>query len=127
MKESHYTEYTQYTKQNMILRDYLAVDRTIMTNETSFLAYIRTALTLVVAGVTFIKFFNDGAVHILGWIFISSGFLVVVTGFGRYEAMNRVLLKVVGRQEFAELDLESASLPKKLVVITRAFGRFFYR
>jgi putative membrane protein len=126
MKESHYTEYTQYTKQNMILRDYLAVDRTIMTNETSFLSYIRTALTLVVAGVTFIKFFNDSAVHFIGWIFIACGLLVVVTGFGRYEAMNRVLLKVVGRHEFAELDLESAGVFKKLAVLTQRFGKFFY-
>lgn len=126
MKEQHYSEYTKYGKQNMILRDYLAVDRTIMTNENSFLAYIRTALTLVVAGVTFLKYFNDGAVHIIGWIFIASSLLVLVTGFGRYETMNRILLKIVGRQEFKDLNLESAGLFRKLAVVTQHFGKFFY-
>ena len=34
----------------LILRDHLAADRTVLANERTFLAYIRTTLTLFVAG-----------------------------------------------------------------------------
>lgn len=41
------------------LRDPLAADRTVLANERTLLAYVRTSLTLLVAGATFIKFFDS--------------------------------------------------------------------
>lgn len=41
----------------LILRDYLAVDRTLLANESALLSYTRTSLTMLVAGVTLTHFF----------------------------------------------------------------------
>ena len=38
----------------LILRDRLAIDRTVLANERTLLAYIRTALTLFLVGITFV-------------------------------------------------------------------------
>ena len=52
------------------IRDQLAADRTILANERTLLAYLRVALTLFVAGVSFIKFFESRILMILGAAFI---------------------------------------------------------
>ncbi len=87
------------TREPMILRDYLAVDRTIMANETSFLAYIRTALTLVVVGASLLKFFSSTGTHILGWVFIVLALLIMVHGAIQYKEMDEFLQKLTGRLE----------------------------
>ena len=40
-----------------ILRDHLAMDRTILANERTLLAYVRTAFATIVAGLSFLQFF----------------------------------------------------------------------
>lgn len=52
MKDLFYEKY----RDPMILRDQLAMDRTILSNERTFLAYTWTALSIVVVGASFIKF-----------------------------------------------------------------------
>lgn len=96
MSEHPYEHYQGVSKENMVLRDYLAVDRTIMANESSFLSYIRTALTMIVAAVTFLKFFSSPAMHVLGWIFIVCAVLMVIHGATRYEAVEKVLNNLTG-------------------------------
>ncbi len=51
--------YWQYDPEELVLRDHLAIDRTAMANERTFLAYVRTALALLVIGVTFPHFLNQ--------------------------------------------------------------------
>lgn len=40
---------------DMILRDYLAVDRTLLANERTYLSYLRTSVSFIVAGLTLLK------------------------------------------------------------------------
>lgn len=47
--------YHKFNPREFILRDWLALDRTVLANERTFLAYTRTSLTLVLAGLTGIK------------------------------------------------------------------------
>jgi len=49
----------------LILRDYLAIDRTRLANQRTLLAYIRTAIMIFGTGITFIHIFRTQ--HIL-WI-----------------------------------------------------------
>ncbi|HMQ01724.1 MAG TPA: DUF202 domain-containing protein [Candidatus Doudnabacteria bacterium] len=95
MSEKPYTDYIKDHK-SMILRDYLAIDRTIMTNETSFMSYIRTSLALVAAGVSLVKFFNDPVMHVLGWAFVGIGSWTAIYGHHRYRQMDRLMHKVKG-------------------------------
>ena len=82
------TPYSKFDKEKLILRDHLAIDRTILANERTLLAYIRTALTLFVAGVTFIQFFASGIIQIVGWIFLPSGVATFIIGLIRHRKMG---------------------------------------
>ncbi len=44
--------YARFKGEDLILRDELAINRTILANEATLLAYVRSALTLIIAGVT---------------------------------------------------------------------------
>ena len=79
--------YSELYKEELILRDFLATDRTILANERTFLAYMRTMLALVVAGISLIKLFEDPIIHVVGWIFIPLGLFTLVLGIIRYRAM----------------------------------------
>jgi len=62
MQES---QHSKNSKENLFMRDHLAAQRTILANERTFLSYIRTALTLLVAGVSFIQFFGSVVIQAL--------------------------------------------------------------
>ena len=96
MSEEPYTPYIQ-EREEMILRDYLAVDRTMLANEASFMSYVRTALTLIAAGATLIKFFdNNPAFQVLGWGFVIAGGWLVLHGYNRFSKVNDVLHRIKG-------------------------------
>jgi len=42
--------YDRFRRDELILRDVLAIDRTILSNERTVLAYLRSALTLFIVG-----------------------------------------------------------------------------
>jgi putative membrane protein len=78
--------------EDLILRDHLALDRTRLANERTLLAYIRTALMLLVAGATAVKFVGKTpSVIISGWLFIASGVLVAAFGTWRFLAIRRTI------------------------------------
>lgn len=62
---------------------------TALANERTFLAYMRTALTLFVAGVTFIKFFEIDLVVKTGGLFVFSGIGVFFVGLVRFLSMRK--------------------------------------
>ncbi len=76
--------YDNFNPQQFIVRDWLALDRTVLANERTFLAYMRTAFTLVISGLTFIKFFRHFAFDIIGYVFIASGVAIFFIGLRRY-------------------------------------------
>jgi len=86
--------YSNFKKCDMILRDHLSVDRTTLSNQNTFLAYIRTALTLFVAGITFIRFFDNLAVEIVGWSFVPIGIATFIVGFIRYNRLRITLRRI---------------------------------
>lgn len=89
--KSNQDAYQQFRKEQLILRDYLALDRTVVANERTFLAYIRTALAFFVSGVTFIHFFGEVVFEILGGIFIPLGVLTFLIGWRRFWQMKQSL------------------------------------
>lgn len=88
--------YAQSSKEELILRDYLAAQRTVLANERTLLAYTRTALTLLIGGVTFIEFFGQVAAHALGWVFLPAAGLTVVVGVLKYRRMKDSLVRIGG-------------------------------
>jgi putative membrane protein len=83
-----------FKKDALILRDLLAADRTILANERTLLAYIRTSLSLIVAGSSFIKFFDIMIINMLGYLFIPFGISIGFFGLTRFFKINRELKNI---------------------------------
>ncbi len=89
----------------LILRDRLAADRTILSNERTFLAYIRTALTLFIAGLSFVHFEILGSSIIDGTIcaiFVVLSIATFLVGLVRYKRMQ-VRTREIKREELKQL------------------------
>jgi len=86
--------YTKFSEDEFILRDYLAIDRTILANERTFLAYLRSALTVFIAGVTFIKFFDNLLIEIVGWFFVPIGILTFIIGTNRFQKFKKQMYRI---------------------------------
>lgn len=74
-------------------RDDLAWRRTVFANERTLLAYARTSLAMVAAGVTLIKFFDEFSWTALGTFIGVGGVLVGLIGVRRYDRARRALWK----------------------------------
>jgi putative membrane protein len=81
-------------EKDLILRDYLAADRTLLANENTLLAYSRTALTFFVAGVSFIRFFDNPWLSVLGWAFVPLGVALLLIGAIRYQRMKSAMSRI---------------------------------
>lgn len=64
----------------MTPRDQMAAERTDLAIERTLLAYLRTTLTMMVVGITFIKFFNSPPLTIVGWFFIPISIVIFIYG-----------------------------------------------
>ena len=80
--------YEAYDPETLILRDHLAIDRTILANERTFLAYVRTALAFLVVGGTLLKFFDKTAAHVAGGGCVAVAIGLAAFGILRYSGMN---------------------------------------
>ncbi|MGQ9732369.1 MAG: YidH family protein [Candidatus Zipacnadales bacterium] len=79
--------YTSEETCQLILRDFLAIDRTTLANERTLLAYIRTGLALLAAGFSFIQFFQSLWLEVLGWMIVPLGVGTLWLGGTRYLTM----------------------------------------
>jgi len=87
--------YDQSKPEDLITRDYLALERTHLANERTLLAYLRTALFLAVSAVTLLKFFGDNAGYVaLGWGLLPMAALVLVVGMVRFRQVHRRMRRV---------------------------------
>ncbi len=75
--------------QNMLLRDRLALDRTLMANERSLLSYTRTSLAFAGGGVTVLHFLSEGLLaKFFGISLLAISITSVVVGIYRYRLFN---------------------------------------
>ena len=88
------TTYEKLRKDDLILRDHLALDRTELSNENTLLAYIRTFLAIIITGASLLKFFDTLPINILGWVIIFIGILVLFYGFYRFNNIKRNIHKI---------------------------------
>lgn len=84
-----------FNKQEMILRDFLAADRTLLANERTLLAYIRTSIGLLAIAISLIKLFDTNITYVLGIVFILLSSIPVVTGIYRYKKINKKIENVL--------------------------------
>lgn len=78
-----------------LLRDRLALDRTILANERTFLAYVRTALAFLITGIGLLKFSQELMLEILGITFIIGSTVAIAIGIRRYRYFNRLYQQIL--------------------------------
>ncbi len=81
--------YTRFRSKQLDLEDHLSLDRTLLANERTLLSYFRTSLTMLVAGVSFIHFIDTGLLHVIGWVLLPLGIIILVIGVQRYQFMEK--------------------------------------
>ncbi|MBN2096372.1 DUF202 domain-containing protein [Candidatus Peregrinibacteria bacterium] len=88
-----------YHEGHLNLRDYLGAHRTLLANDRTWLAYIRTALTFFVAGVSFIQFFKSQLLIVIGWTFVPVGIVFLVLGFWKYLKVRYLIHSIKGNSD----------------------------
>ena len=86
-----YGAYVQFKKEELILRDYLAADRTALANERTLMSFIRTAVALAAAGGSLIHFFNSLITSIGGVLLILLAAVTLGWGLQRFAHFQRHL------------------------------------
>ncbi len=84
--------------QRLTLADHLAIDRTILSNERTGLAYARTSLAMLIVGGTCLKFFDSWTMWAIGGVFIAGALLVGVRGVMRYTQTAQYLAAALEEQ-----------------------------
>lgn len=80
----------QNTEQ-IILRDYLALERTKLANERTLLSYIRSALYLLLGGIAIIQLEGFESIKFLGHVSLVLTALLVLIGIYRFRKLSRQL------------------------------------
>lgn len=69
----------------------LALELTSLSNERTLLTYVRTALAFFAAGAALIRFFDEPAFVIAGWVFLPVGVLLGIFGAVRFHRTRQLL------------------------------------
>ncbi len=83
--------YLKFNRDNLILRDELAIDRTLLANERTLLAYLRSGVALLIAGTSIMNFATQDWFRFVGIACIPIGVVAAITGVNRYRKMNRLI------------------------------------
>jgi putative membrane protein len=76
--------YDDYDKKEMVLRDFLAMDRTVFAGTRTFLGYIRVTLTLIIATLIFIRVFNGYVEDHLFYLGFIIALIILAAGISLY-------------------------------------------
>ena len=86
----HYEE----NLEEMILRDYLALDRTKLANERTLLSYIRAFIYFIVSGVGFIELTDNPVYTYIGIALASVSPVFLAVGVYRFLKLKKALKKL---------------------------------
>jgi putative membrane protein len=85
---------TYNSGEEMILRDYLALDRTKLANERTLLAYLRTVIGLIASAVGLIEIINAPWAIALGFCLLALAPVCLILGLLHFTRIKRKLDKL---------------------------------
>jgi len=97
--------YADFQREDMILRDWLALDRTVLANKRTFLAYGRTSIALMALGIAFVKLIQHRFFEIAGFGLMALGIVVFIIGLREFAANTRRFRKLVEKERAFEARL----------------------
>lgn len=80
--------------EEVILRDYLAIERTRLANERTLLSYIRSSLYLILGGIAFLQLEGFESIKYLGLLSLILSVVFLVIGIYRFLLLKKSLKKV---------------------------------
>lgn len=83
----------EQTENTLIVRDFLARQRTKLANDRTLLAYIRTSLYFIVSGTALVKVTDLENVKELGYLSFLISFLLLMVGFFSYFRVRKKIRK----------------------------------
>lgn len=92
--------YQQFKREEMILRDWLALDRTVFANKRTFLAYGRTAIALFALGIAFVKLIHHTFFEISGFVLMGAGIVVFLIGTREFIANNARFRLLIAKEKY---------------------------
>jgi putative membrane protein len=107
--------YLEFKREDMILRDWLALDRTVFANKRTFLAYGRTAIAMAALGIAFVKLIHHRFFEISGFLLIALGVVVFFVGLREFRINTKRFRKLVAKERafeehLREIETEEESL-----------------
>ena len=91
----HEEVYSRIDTSKIELRDFLATDRTRLANQNTLLSYIRTSLTMLVAGLSMIRFFESRVIAVIGAALLPIAMATIIVGYVRYRRMRLSLSRII--------------------------------
>ena len=93
-------------KERIILRDYLALERTRLANERTLFAYLRTSLYLILGGIAFLQLKDFEHIKWLGYLSIGLSVVFLVAGILTYFRLKNKLKKYYSNTNINPLENE---------------------
>ena len=78
-------------KEEIILRDYLALLRTKLANERTLLSYLRTSLYLLLGGIAFLQLQGFDNIKWIGYLSLTLSIIILVIGIFRFYNLKKRL------------------------------------
>lgn len=85
-------------REKMILRDFLAMERTRLSNERTFLTYIRTGLYFLLGAGAMLKLVEFQEIRWLGWVSLGISSILFLVGIFRFVLLKRQMRRFYTRK-----------------------------
>lgn len=86
--------YSRFQTAELILRDELAIDRTLLANERTLLSYLRSGIALFIAGVSIIHFSHQAWFTAFGATCLPGGLITAWLGIRKYRQMDSAISEI---------------------------------
>jgi putative membrane protein len=100
-------------KEDIILRDHLAMERTKLANERTLFSYIRTSLYLVLGGIAFLGMKDLKEFYYVGYFSLITSVVLIIVGIIRYYQLKNHLKKLYKPLKNSTTKNEVNKSPKK--------------
>jgi len=97
--------YERFKREEMILRDWLALDRTVLANKRTFLAYGRTAMALFALGIAFVRLIHHQFFEISGFVLMALGIVVFIVGTREFLTNSARFKLLIAKEKMLEQKL----------------------
>lgn len=93
MKKILKSKYKFENREKIILRDYLALERTRLANERTLFSYIRTSLYLLLGGIALFQITGFERIKWLGYVSLALSVIILIIGIFKFNQLKYKLKK----------------------------------